>query len=647
MQSTTDLDRPSALAPRRKESGWAPRTWPLLVYATFALVVYVLHGHEPTLSIDHISYFRLADEIRKEFPGGDYYRTINSVRLYSVVLAYLFDYTGSHVASLKLVLAVVTVASLAAFQVFMGLVTDRLGERVLFAVLSGLFVSFGASVWGMTDFAASLNRTLVIPFVILLVWFFFRSFGSPWRFAIFPALTLLSAIHLSALHVVLVFLAFEALDFAVRRRFRPTRDLAHLAVAGVASIGVQLALEVSGTGTANFVQYTLRVAVPKVPSVPPAETVASRGGAPVEMTPGAGAPMPDIARDPREKRAEARPKRPPSTAPSGPARKPGSPVPPVPSEPVEPEAPPTVFDIPVAPDLLSIKGAWDIELFAFPWRNMPPSLATIATIASSFGVILLLAVMGAVLARRRRDHAPFDRPMLLFAGGVMLAAYGLQTFLWATRGWLPIFPVNFEEIRAVNMLMFPAIYFVFRLYRLAPPVGPLAAVHVRALVVAAFVLQPILLVRALPASWREGILEAAIERGAIKRTDFPRVFYARHFLGLATEGRRFYYSSLGAIRWLDRNVAPDEVVLTNVDDFIVLKCKTTGTFLNVVSMQVSDRQRGHWVQALDTVDKVMATRDTATVRQFAKKMGANYAVVTWPVAGAVYRDQYYSILRID
>jgi TRAP-type C4-dicarboxylate transport system permease small subunit len=87
-------------------------------------------------------------------------------------------------------------------------------------------VSFGASIWGMTDFAASLNRTIVIPFVILLAWFFFRWFHSPWRYAIFPALTLLSLLHLSALHVVLVFLAFEGLDFAIRRRFRPTRDLA-------------------------------------------------------------------------------------------------------------------------------------------------------------------------------------------------------------------------------------------------------------------------------------------------------------------------------------------------------------------------------------------------------------------------------------
>jgi hypothetical protein len=53
------------------------------------------------------------------------------------------------------------------------------------------------------------------------------------------------------------------------------------------------------------------------------------------------------------------------------------------------------------------------------------------------------------------------------------------------------------------------------------------------------------------------------------------------------------------------------------------------------------------VQSLDTVDKVMATGDAAVVREFARKLGASYAVVTWPVADAVYRDQYFSILRVN
>ena len=191
---------------------------PFTVYAAFAAIVYVVQGAEPTLNIDHISYIKLANEIRAEFPLGDYWRSFNSVRAYGVILAYLFDLTNSHLTSFKLLLATFTVVYLWAFQVFMGLATESRAEAMLFSLFSALFVSFGASIWGMTDFSASLNRTIVIPFVVLLVWFFFRKFSSPWRYAVFPVLILLSLIHLSALHVFLVFVVFELLDFVLWRR---------------------------------------------------------------------------------------------------------------------------------------------------------------------------------------------------------------------------------------------------------------------------------------------------------------------------------------------------------------------------------------------------------------------------------------------
>lgn len=585
-----------------------PRVLPLVIYIAFAALVYLLHGAEPSLSIDHISYFKLADEIRASNPDGVYYRNINSVRSYGVILAYLYDYTGSHVISLKLLLAVMTVAYLAAFQLFMGLLTPVCYRAVLFSLMSSLFVSFGASIWGMTDFAASLNRTIIIPFVVVLVWGFFRWFDSPWRYAVYPALVLLSLLHLSALHVALVFAAFEALDFVFRRRFRITWDVAWLLVALAASAGLQFSIERLGAGTTGFVRYTLHTAVPATPQ----RELGGEAGMPGE----------------RETAGKARK-----------GVKPGTPG-------AESAKVPSARETPSAPDKLSVQQAWEIELFAFPWRNMPPRLPTLAAIAMSYGMILALAILGAVRAFRSGATA-LDRLMVTFAGGVLLAAYGLQTTLWVLRNVMPIFPVNFEEIRAVNMLMFPSVYFVYRLYEQAQGIGRISAQAARAAIVLAFVLQPIVLVRAAPTSLREGILDAAVDSGLIKRADSLRVMYARHFLGLSNEGRRFYYSARDAIDWLDRNAGPKDLVLTNVDDFIILRARTVGTFLSVMSIDVWDHRRGTWLSSLDEVDRTMAVADTAGVERLARQLGATFAVVPWPVEDAVYRDPHFSILRLQ
>jgi hypothetical protein len=592
-------DRSTAVA--RAVHDWIdrfPRLGPTLIYVLFAALVYVAQGTEPPLSIDHIAYFKLADEIRAEFPKGDYWHTFSSVRAYGVLLAYMYGFTASHVVSLKLILAVLTVAYLWSFQCFMGLLTTSRPRAVFFSLLSALFVSFGASIWGMTDFSASLNRTLVIPFVVLLVWFFFRFFGRAVRYAVYPALVLLSLLHLSALHVFLVFLAFEALDYVFRRRLRLTKDIAYFAAALVTSLALQGVIEYLSPGTFSFIRYTFNMAVPSV-----AQTIEAW----TQPAPGKGAGR---------------------KAPTG-----------YPSEWYEPRK--------AAPPKLSQDEAWKIELQAFPWRNFPPTLATILTIGSSYGVIFLLALWGVIRVFRRGAARTTDRVMVLFAFGVLGAAYGLQILLWALRNRVPVLPVNFEEIRAINMLMVPSLWFVARLYEDPPLVAGLSSRAMRTLIVLAFVLQPIVLVRALPSSWREGLISEAVARGAIRSSDAPRMLYARQFLGLADEGHRFYYSSRGALAWLKKNAKPGETVLTNLNEFYNSPVKAVGPFLDIVTMDVWDVRRAQWAAALVDIDDAMASHDIDRVIEIGRHVGATYAVVDWPVSDAVYSDAFYSIVRVN
>lgn len=556
----------------------------LIAYCAFAAAVYFAHGSEPTLNIDHLSYLKLANEIRADNPDGNYWRHFNVVRFYGVIMAYAYDVTGSHITTLKLLLAVETVAYLLSFQLFMGLATRSRLRAILFALLSAFFVSFGASMWGMTDFSASLNRSIIIPFVVLLAWFFFRFFASPWRYAIYPALVALSLLHLGAMHVILVFGLFELLDFLLRRRCRFDLNLVWFGLAMLAAVGVQMAIEVSGVGAGDYVRQSIAMAT-KAPT--PASAAA----------------------------------KPPGTVPG-------------------PRKPTTT------PTTLEPARAWEIELIAFPWRNFPPSLATLATILSSFGVILCLAIAGAARAYRLRSEIPADRPLATFALAVPIAAFGLQAVVWVLRKYSSILPINFEEIRSINMIMLPALYFVCRLYELVPDGRRIPATALRAAIVVAVVLQPILVLRMLPATWREGIVEAAIDRGVIKRNDSLRMLYARQFLGLGSEGRRFYYSSKPAIDWLKQHAGPNDRVLTNVDEFHGSGLKTVGPFLGVMDISVWELRRATWAEMVEAVNAALASRDLDRVRQLARSLGATYAVVDWPVEGAAYSDEYYSVVRV-
>ena len=252
------LKQPTALS---RDSA-VPTLGALALYVLFAWAVFILQGPAPDVNIDHISYFKLADEIRAQHPDGAYWRQFSSVASYGVMLAYLYDVTGSHVLSMKLLLAGMTVAYLVAFQIFMSMATRSQSQAVLFSIMSAFFVSFGASFWGVTDFSASLNRTLILPFVVIIVWGFLRYYDSPWRYTVFPLLVLFSLLHLSTYYVILVLVTLEGLDFLFLRRCRIDRRVAFFVLALIAAAGVRETIEYFGIGFTRFSVTMVSAAIP-------------------------------------------------------------------------------------------------------------------------------------------------------------------------------------------------------------------------------------------------------------------------------------------------------------------------------------------------------------------------------------------------
>ena len=457
-------------------------------------------------------------------------------------------------------MAGMTVAYLITFEQLLFFFTRRRTLAVLFALLSANFVSFGAAFWGFTDFAASLHRTLILPIFVLLIWFFLRFRASPWRYATYPILVLISLIHLSSYYLLLVLLAYEGLEFVFIRRFKIDRRLAYFAL-GIAGIfAAREVVTLSGLGFTKFVNRTLELAFGAADSLSPAE-------------------------------------------------------------------------------------AWSIELYAFPWRNFPLPLTTLANIALSYGFIFALSVGGAWYARRRQGWNDLDRIMIAFAAAVVAASYGLQTLLWVLRSITEIYPINFEEIRAISLLMVPSIYFVTRLVALLwwGEGRRFAA----AAVVLAFTLQPILMIRSLPVPWREGLIARMAQAGVLPANDTIRLLYARQYLGLANEGPRFYYSTLGVLEWLHANAGPEDRVMTDRNEIPLAEMPVVGAFQRVMMMTVTVPARREWKNQLDVVAQALATRDLDVIFQTARELGATLVIVPWQEPSALYRDENFSILRVE
>jgi hypothetical protein len=214
-----------------------------VLYAGFACAVFVALGDHPLLGPDHISYMIQADTIRAIHPGGDYWRSLGSVHNEGVILDYLYPYTGNHVQSMKIYLALLTVPYLLTFEWLLHCFTQSKAKAILFTLLAGFAVSFGIGSWGVTDSIAMLNRTLVMPAIFLILRFYLINFDNPWRYLSYILLVFAANLHLSAFHFFGILLVMDVWDFVITRRCRFDRMLAGFAAALVFAAVIQVGLE--------------------------------------------------------------------------------------------------------------------------------------------------------------------------------------------------------------------------------------------------------------------------------------------------------------------------------------------------------------------------------------------------------------------
>jgi hypothetical protein len=72
-----------------------------------------------------------------------------------------------------------------------------------------------------------------------------------------------------------------------------------------------------------------------------------------------------------------------------------------------------------------------------------------------------------------------------------------------------------------------------------------------------------------------------------------------------------------------------------------------GAFQRVMMMSVTVPARREWKNQLDVVAKALATHDLGTIFQTARELGATIVILPWQEQGALYRDENFSILRVD
>ncbi|HEX2852168.1 MAG TPA: hypothetical protein VHO24_02940 [Opitutaceae bacterium] len=616
---------PSTSLSRSSAKGAPLRIGICLVYVLFATLVFWAHGNEPTLSIDHIAYFKLADEIAAANPGGSYWKEITSVRTYGVLLAYLHDFTGNHVVSLKWLLWGMTIAYLLSAEYWLASFTKRRGLAVAVALVSAMHVSFGTVFWGMTDFSASLNRSLAIPPMLLVLGWYFRRHPSPHRFLIYPILIYLSLLHLGTYYLLALVLALDGLNIAYTT-FKTRKILwpvVRVYTTAIVLTGVAyLSLSVAGLNSTSLASLVPQMA-------PSSKSVVAVSGEPKQSggTPGKIAPGEEASWE-----------------------KPGGVVkPPTPKKVLKKSVNlQEALEAPPWKNALTSDEAWQMEIEAQPWRNFPPPLATLLGASGSLFFLVSIAIFfGVRLVRPAGWKAP-DTQMLVFAVIVLFASYGLQSTLWVLRKFLPLYPMNFEEVRMVSFLMLPLMYFCLRGLDLLWTGTGTRAGNRRA-AIAAFallVVQPIHLVRLLPTAVRESIYAGAQSVGWLDAYPSQRNSYAREYLRLASNQERLYYPIQPVLRWLEANTDPSDRVLTNRDDLYVLPARVVGTSNGFLNTSSASLQRIGWSAIRGRLSDAIGNRDLQAIIALGAECSARFAVVPWKVSGARFTTDNFSIICV-
>ena len=559
-------------------NGWGVS---LILYLGFACAVFVALGDYPLLGPDHISYMVQADTIRALHPDGSYWHNLGSVHNEGVFLSYLYPYTGDHVQSMKLFLALLTVPYLLAFEWLLHCFTQSKAIAILFTLLAGFAVSFGVGSWGVTDSIAMLNRTLVMPAIFLILRFYLNNFESPWRYLSYIMLVFASILHLSAFHFLGILIVLDVWDFAITRKCRPDRMLAGFMLALVFAIVTEIGLEQTGLspnvfGLAGF----------QATSAPTTASTTAPTTAPASVT-ASVAQQPSQAQSPSD--------------------------------------------------------AWRTELQLRPWRNMPLPLANWANIFSSYALIFILTLSG-IMVQKRHGFSKLDQRMLAFFGAIPLVAFGPQTALWIVRGFLPLFPINMEEIRTISFIMIPSIYFTLRLFEFAiiQKGGPLWGCAVAV----AFVALP-LSMKSLPAGARENILLSAINFKLLDPSNPAQVQNARSALGISHD-YPYYYSTLAVRRWLSENQGAYHKILSDRDELMLLNRPIVGPkqVAAAPGKVISGEESELLTKAFFDTKAALSSRDVDTVMQVGRRYGADIAVVPWKAVNALYQDSFYSVIGI-
>ena len=554
--------------------GWATS---LLLYTAFAAAVFLILGDRPLLGPDHLTYFGLADEIIDARPDGDYWRETNSVRSFGVLLAYLNAWTGSHILSMKLMLAATTVLYLLSAELFFGLFAAARWQAVLFALLSAFAVSFGISSWGVTDSTALLPRSLVAPIVLLSIWFWLRFGDRPVKYLAFSFLIVGSLLHLSTFYVAGILGLMELWDFVAIRKLR----LDNRVPAFLGGLALAAAL--------LFVFELLGISVKIYQALTPHFFSATQFAVLGEVI------------DPRDAGIDA-----------------------------------------LRLAAASEKDAWALELSLRPWRNMPLRMTNVANVLSSVSLVLLLALWG--MARvRRAGSTSTDRFMTALFVFVPVFAFLPQTMLWALRSFTGVYPTTIEEVRAIGLIMIPALYFVLRLFQSILSEGGRHRNLKAAAVIVATVALP-LFMKSIPLGAREGILSIMASLRVVDTSNPASVVNARSALGIA-HATPFYYSTMGAIRWIRDNTPSDARILTDRDEFILLRDREIVGPRQVAAVPPRmGVELPAMTEVLFQTTQALQSRNTARVELVASAYGADYFVVPWPVENALYRDEYFSVL---
>jgi hypothetical protein len=276
---------------------------------------------------------------------------------------------------------------------------------------------------------------------------------------------------------------------------------------------------------------------------------------------------------------------------------------------------------------------WEASYKAFWWGLFPPALSDILFALFNASIVLFFASFG--LRYQRKENPELFQMTILFIFSVLCVSYGYQIVRYISWKLFLSGPSIYEEVRAFKFIFFVLYLFVGSYLLHEMRVGKRALVGVS---VVLLLVSPLGLARSLPMQAKKAISQNAQKLFRGMESDE----YIAKALSITNNDAARDLGALNAIlRALPQDVfiLSDNHQLTRSGKNIIITYHDKRSHTIILGKKRFEAVL-YWYYAYQEIERAFKSRDMEQIQNLARKYGAEYVVVDFPIYDFHFESRY-------